>query len=150
MVRPRTKLIQYLGKLTNVNIILYPVPVQQNSSLEILYPVPVGKTSIRLYPWKWKCFSMCAHIDQRCRGRNYPPGRRCCTPEDPCDVGEGDCDGRGDGGLHDGDRGCAGDLVCGSNNCLQFGLYYHQKDDCCEEPTSKKVAEVVGLKSGEA
>ena len=26
-----------------------------------------------------------------------------------------------------------GDLVCGSNNCRKFGLYYHEKDDCCEK-----------------
>lgn len=70
---------------------------------------------------------------QRCRGRNYE-GKRCCSPEQPCNEGEGDCDGRGDGGLNDGDRGCKGDLICGSNNCLQFGLYYHPKDDCCEKP----------------
>merc|ERR1739838_993815 len=79
---------------------------------------------------------------QRCRGRNYAPGRRCCTPEDPCDVGEGDCDGRGDGGFNDGDEGCKGDLVCGSNNCKQFGLYYHEKDDCCQQPGGTIVAEV--------
>jgi len=70
---------------------------------------------------------------QRCSGRNYQ-GRRCCTPENPCDEGEGDCDGPGDGGLHDGNAGCKGDLVCGSNNCRKFGLYYHDKDDCCERP----------------
>ena len=74
---------------------------------------------------------------QRCSGRNYQ-GRRCCTPEDPCDEGEGDCDGPGDGGQHDGHRGCKGDLVCGSNNCKQFGHYYHEKDDCCEKPKSKE------------
>merc|ERR1711936_1248210 len=61
---------------------------------------------------------------QRCRGRNYD-GKRCCTPEQPCDEGEGDCDGPGDGGL-----------VCGSNNCRKFGAYYHEKDDCCERATS--------------
>merc|ERR1719411_571882 len=72
---------------------------------------------------------------QRCAGRNYN-GRRCCTPEQPCDEGEGDCDGPGDGGQHDGHAGCKGDLVCGSNNCLKFGLYYHEKDDCCERPTN--------------
>ena len=71
--------------------------------------------------------------DQRCAGRNYG-SRRCCTPEEPCDEGEGDCDGPGDGGYHDGHEGCKGDLVCGSNNCLKFGLYYHEKDDCCEKP----------------
>ena len=73
---------------------------------------------------------------QRCAGRNYPGGRRCCTPEQPCGEGEGDCDGPGDGGQHDGHAGCEGDLVCGSNNCLQFGLYYHPKDDCCEKPSA--------------
>merc|ERR1711936_444054 len=72
---------------------------------------------------------------QRCRGRNYD-GKRCCTPENPCDEGEGDCDGPGDGGLNDGHAGCKGDLVCGSNNCLKFGAYYHPKDDCCERATS--------------
>jgi hypothetical protein len=70
---------------------------------------------------------------QRCSGRNFN-GRRCCTPENPCGVGEGDCDGPGDGGGHDGHRGCRGNLVCGSNNCKKFGHYYHDKDDCCEHP----------------
>merc|ERR1719415_228817 len=73
---------------------------------------------------------------QRCAGRNYS-GRRCCTPEQPCDEGEGDCDGPGDGGQHDGHAGCKGDLVCGSNNCKQFGHYYHEKDDCCERPLGR-------------
>ena len=72
---------------------------------------------------------------QRCRGRNYD-GKRCCTPEQPCQEGEGDCDGPGDGGLNDGHAGCKGDLVCGSNNCKKFGAYYHEKDDCCERATS--------------
>ena len=74
-----------------------------------------------------------SYLGQRCAGRNYN-GRRCCTPEAPCDEGEGDCDGPGDGGSNDGHRGCKGDLVCGSNNCLQFGAYYHEMDDCCERP----------------
>ena len=74
-----------------------------------------------------------ASAGQRCRGRNFGD-RRCCTPGAPCDEGEGDCDGPGDGGQHDGDAGCRGDLVCGSNNCLKFGAYYHEKDDCCEKP----------------
>ena len=71
---------------------------------------------------------------QRCSGRNNQ-GRRCCTPEKPCEEGEGDCDGPGDGGLNDGHTGCKGDLECGSNNCKQFGSFYHVKDDCCQKPS---------------
>ena len=74
-------------------------------------------------------------VGQRCKGRNYGQ-RRCCTPWNPCDEGEGDCDGRSDGGKHDADKGCKPGLVCGSNNCRKFGLYYHEKDDCCEKPSS--------------
>merc|ERR1711970_876798 len=70
---------------------------------------------------------------QRCSGRNFQ-GRRCCTPENPCGLGEGDCDGPLDGGLSDGDLGCEGDLVCGSNNCQKFGRYFHKSDDCCDYP----------------
>ena len=85
----------------------------------------------------------CVSAGQRCRGRNYPPGRRCCTPEEPCGEGEGDCDGPGDGGVHDGDRGCRPGLVCGSNNCKKFGAYYHEKDDCCEKPDNGAVSDPV-------
>ena len=49
-------------------------------------------------------------------------------------MGEGDCDGPGDGGGNDGHAGCRGELVCGSNNCRKFGLFYHEKDDCCDLP----------------
>merc|ERR1719324_833263 len=75
---------------------------------------------------------------QRCRGRNYD-GKRCCTPEQPCGLGEGDCDGPLDGGTHDGHQGCKGDLVCGSNNCRKFGAYFHEKDDCCDRPENLPV-----------
>ena len=74
--------------------------------------------------------------------------RRCCTPENPCDEGEGDCDGPGDGGNHDGHRGCKGDLVCGSNNCKKFGHYYHEKDDCCEKPLAVQNAPVIQIPKG--
>ena len=85
---------------------------------------------------------------QRCTGRNYG-SRRCCTPEEPCNEGEGDCDGREDGDVHDGDQGCIGNLVCGSNNCQKFGLYYHEEDDCCERPTievQQEIADFWGLR----
>merc|ERR1711874_38096 len=87
---------------------------------------------------------------QRCRGRNYD-GKRCCTPERPCDLGEGDCDGPLDGGVNDGNRGCRPGLVCGSNNCKKFGAYYHEKDDCCErvEPAQGAQAPTQGDDWGE-
>ena len=66
-------------------------------------------------------------------------------------LGEGDCAPR-DEGTHNDNRDCKGgtlvridldilhylclDLVCGSNNCRKFGLYYHEKDDCCERKPS--------------
>ena len=40
---------------------------------------------------------------------------------------------------------CPG-LVCGSNNCLKFGLYYHEKDDCCDLPQSGST--VAGVSPG--
>merc|ERR1711862_814710 len=94
-------------------------------TLAIPEPLPLIPAGVPLEP----------PAGQRCRGRNFD-GKRCCTPENPCDEGEGDCDGPGDGGQHDGHQGCKGDLVCGSNNCLQFGAYFHPKDDCCERPFS--------------
>eukprot|EP00092_Neocalanus_flemingeri_P006513 GFUD01007020.1.p1 GENE.GFUD01007020.1~~GFUD01007020.1.p1 ORF type:complete len:253 (+),score=60.92 GFUD01007020.1:58-816(+) len=101
----------------------------QPSSIPAVRPPPVIVPGAPLEP----------PAGQRCRGRNFD-GRRCCTPEQPCGEGEGDCDGTGDGGLNDGDRGCRGALVCGSNNCAQFGAYYHEKDDCCEKPATVSAA----------
>jgi len=97
---------------------------------------PSNSSTVRPPPVIFPGSDLTPPVGQRCTGRNYQ-GRRCCTPEAPCDEGEGDCDGPGDGGDHDGHAGCKGDLVCGSNNCRKFGAYYHEKDDCCEkaEPT---------------
>jgi len=74
---------------------------------------------------------------QMCRGSQYD-GQRCCTPDNPCGEGEGDCDGPLEGEKNDGHRGCKGDLVCGRNNCKKFGSYYHHEDDCCEKPSKSK------------
>ena len=48
---------------------------------------------------------------------------KCCTPEFPCNEGEGDCENNDE---------CSEDLVCGENNCKQFGDFFHERDDCCE------------------
>ena len=87
-------------------------------------------------------------LGQRCSGRNYQ-SRRCCTPENPCEEGEGDCDGPGDGGGHDGHKGCKGDLECGSNNCIKFGAYFHAKDDCCEKPLLGRNNNIIFIFNGQ-
>ena len=45
-------------------------------------------------------------------------GDSCCDGQ--CGIGEGDCDSNSD---------CAGNLLCGSNNCI--GLTFDGNDDCC-------------------
>ena len=60
----------------------------------------------------------------RCRGRNFD-ARGCCSPDNPCVEGEGDCEE---------DADCSGDLMCGNNNCKAFGSFFHTKDDCCVKP----------------
>ena len=45
----------------------------------------------------------------------------CCTSTDKCNLGEGDCDS---------DSHCAGNLVCGTNNCATGDSTL----DCCENP----------------
>ena len=45
----------------------------------------------------------------------------CCTGENTCGLGEGDCDGNGE---------CSGNLVCGRDNC---GGEFPTGADCCEE-----------------
>ena len=60
-------------------------------------------------------------------------GEDCCTNDNQCDVGEGDCDS---------DSNCKEGLKCGSDNCgkcekgstKDCGLW-HYWDDCCYDPT---------------
>ena len=47
----------------------------------------------------------------------------CCSEENPCNEGEGDCDIS---------RDCKGDLVCGTNNC-DPDKYSQEWADCCEK-----------------
>ena len=46
----------------------------------------------------------------------------CCSSSHPCGIFEGDCDA---------DNDCAGNLVCGSNNCYS-SFPWHA--DCCIQP----------------
>ena len=56
-------------------------------------------------------------------------GDSCCTGSKPCGEGEGDCDY---------DSECAGNLVCGLDNCRRGPLRhigsFDDTDDCCQRP----------------
>ena len=51
----------------------------------------------------------------------------CCSALHPCELGGGDCDNDGE---------CAGNLVCGSNNC---GGIFESTADCCINSTCKEL-----------
>ena len=60
--------------------------------------------------------------DLVCRGKD----NGCCTKENPCFEGDGDCDY---------DNQCYGDLKCGKQNCAKkYGGFWDQNDDCCYRP----------------
>ena len=54
----------------------------------------------------------------------------CCRPETPCGEGGGDCD-------HDDD--CAGNLVCGFDNCVDYDASWPMTYDCCMPGKFKRV-----------
>ena len=55
---------------------------------------------------------------------------RCCTSSSPCVEGEGDCENNDE---------CGVGLVCGTNNCKQFGDFFHERDDCCENSSDSVI-----------
>ena len=60
-------------------------------------------------------------LDKVCKGKY-----NCCTKENPCFEGDGDCDY---------DNQCYGDLKCGKNNCARkYGEHWDRDDDCCYNP----------------
>ena len=58
--------------------------------------------------------------NEPCDGGYRNETRGCCSVENPCKEGQGDCDD---------DDECLGSLVCGSNNCGEKFFISH---DCCE------------------
>ena len=54
----------------------------------------------------------------------YNNANDCCTKQNPCAKGEGDCDK---------DHDCIGDLVCGKDNCHD-DLGFPYWGDCCKGP----------------
>ena len=55
--------------------------------------------------------------DTRCTAINWY--YNCCTSANPCGLNQGDCDS---------DDECSGDLSCGLDNCVGFGV---TDADCC-------------------
>ena len=49
----------------------------------------------------------------------------CCNDDHKCNENEGDCQS---------DSDCAGNLVCGTNNCPSD--FPDSAYDCCEKPTT--------------
>lgn len=80
----------------------------------IMYSIDEGYPAYPAYKTCYLPKTPVSHL--RCQGANDG----CCTPATPCVVNDGDCDSNDE---------CAGDLVCGNNNCA-WGW-----DDCCMERT---------------
>ena len=71
------------------------------------------------------------HGKPHCRGRLNGSGRQCCKSTDivKCTHGQGDCSL---------DDACAGNLVCGVDNCSRFQSRCHEEDDFCVTPSEKE------------
>ena len=60
-------------------------------------------------------------ITAKCTG-----GDSCCSEENRCGVGEGDCDS---------DADCLDGLLCGTGNCPSTrSAFWDSDDDCCYKP----------------
>ena len=65
--------------------------------------------------------TFCEFVTSGCDASN--DDKDCCTSSAPCAMGEGDCDN---------DSQCAGDLVCGTDNCIDFDTAWPDSAfDCC-------------------
>jgi len=65
----------------------------------------------------------CCYNPKLVWGDQCQGGDSCCTRDNQCFEGEGDCD-------HDSD--CRGNLRCGTDNC--YGKGFDDTDDCCMRP----------------
>ena len=86
------------------------VSIQTNWKMLI---VRLSQKSIFFSMWTKKI------VNQQC-GEGAPSSNNCCTPDKPCDVGMGNCNGNDD---------CVGNLICGDKNC---GTGFLKDDNCCE------------------
>merc|ERR1719447_2790095 len=68
----------------------------------------------------------CDSAGKECAGDgDYYDIAECCSSSEPCGLGSGDCDDADD---------CAGDLICGYNNCGSAHSAMGGEADCCIEP----------------
>jgi len=79
-----------------------------------------GKDNCQEFNWKAKSSYDCCMEPKVCTGERGTG--ECCTKDSPCKVGGGDCDK---------DEDCAGDLVCGKDNCRDFNWFARSSYDCC-------------------
>ena len=63
-----------------------------------------------------------------CNGGSASETVECCSEENPCSEGQGDCDS---------DSECLGDLRCGTNNC--GAAFESDQADCCFGEIGKPV-----------
>ena len=92
-----------------------------------------GKENLIIYSIFWKVIELISYVsnfyflhnfvgNSKCNYEtwtSYDSG--CCTKDEPCGIGEGDCDR---------DEHCIGDLTCGDNNCYKDGGF-PTRADCC-------------------
>ena len=75
---------------------------------------------------KYELFFLHIASNPKCNPKTWESyDKECCSLEEPCGLGEGDCDI---------DDECARDLVCGKDNCLRNGSGFNRKSDCCALP----------------
>ena len=74
------------------------------------------------YDWYIKYLPNLILILALCNGNDT-----CCTSNNQCDIGEGDCDK---------DLDCIGNLFCGKDNCV--GDTFEEDDDCCTDSSQLK------------
>ena len=69
---------------------------------------------------------MYTSVEDQCNGNLNDTTSTCCSDENPCLKGQGDCDKNSE---------CMGKLVCGFDNChaefSQNGGVWKTYDDCC-------------------
>ena len=83
-----------------------------------------AKHSQQNLPTSYKLFQPQILLSLRCKKRDGTVDYNCCSYQNPCGKGEGDCDF---------DSDCYRGLKCGHDNCWSsFGVgSWESKADCC-------------------